>query len=187
MKRFKTYKAFAIFFSILMLLGVVGIVFTEIIDIAVIEGSMPWLVTFMHSIGINSVEQARHVIMIYVGVVYLLVFWFTCLAFKHARRALERVKNARAQSSQVYITTEEDVKKIKKQQQKKNSEGKKMKSLKERFAARAAKRAEKQAAKQAKKAAKHVAEEVQEVKEEKVEPAISKASSKIDSILDSMK
>lgn len=194
MRKFSVYIKFTIFFSILMILGIVGIVFTQIIDLAVIETSMPWLITFVHSIGIQDIESARRVVMIYIGVVYIFVFWFTCLAFKHGRRALERVKNSRAQSTQVYITTEEDVKKLKKQQAKKQSEDKKMKTREQRLAEKAAKKAERLAKKEAKKAEKEVkvavapaVEKVAEVKSEKVEPAVKKTSNKIDDILNSLK
>ena len=191
MKRFKVYVKFTIFFSILMLLGIVGIVFTHIIDLSVLETSMPWLIDFAHNIGIQDIESARHIVTIYLGIVCLFVFWFTCLAFKHGNRALEKVKNSRAQTTQVYITTDEDVKKLKKQQAKAQTKESNMKKREERIAERAAKKAEK-AAKKAEKAVKQevvkpAVEAVEEVKTTKVEPTVQKTSNKIDDILNSLK
>lgn len=195
MKKFKVYMGFSIAFSILMLLGIAGIVITQLIDLAVIESSMQWLVEFCNKIGIHTLEQAQRVVMVYVGVVYLFVFFFSCLTFKHGSRALNRVKNARAQSAQVYITSEEDVKKIKKQKAKKKAEDLKMKSREQRIAEKAAKKAKRQAIKAAKLAQKEVKQEVvapivkkvEEVQKEVVKPAVKKASNKIDSILDELK
>lgn len=194
MKKFSVYVKFSIFFSILMFLGIVGIVFTQIIDLAVIETSMPWLITFAHSIGIQDIEGARRIVTIYVGIVFLFVFWFMCLAFKHGRRALERVKNSRAQSTQVYITTDEDVKKLKKQQAKNQAKESKMKTREQRLAEKAARKAEKATKKAAQAAKKEVKEEIKPVveaaatvKAEKVEPKVQKASNKIDDILNQLK
>ena len=193
MKKYNIYKGFAIFFSILMLFGIVGIVLTHIIDINVIYSSMPWLVEFMHKIGIMDPEAARHVVSIYNGVVYLFVFWFTCLAFRHATKAFKHIKGTRAQMAQVYITTDEDIKALKKRQHIKHAEDKKMKSHEEKLAKRVALKAKRRAEKAAKEAeklakeqAKEVKKELAEVKKEVVDKKVEKTSKKIDDILGSM-